>query len=89
MAAPDGAYQWTIGNVEGKPLVIRHLAADALSDLYPSLPTSPDRRVALFPDILPAGLGESPSLFRCPVRAVVVLLVRPDRGAGGKQRPAD
>jgi hypothetical protein len=31
---PDGGYEWTVGNVEGKPLVIRHLAPDALEHLY-------------------------------------------------------
>src|SRR5262249_23273841 len=31
---PDGAYEWTVGNVEGKPLVIRHFAPDALKHLY-------------------------------------------------------
>jgi hypothetical protein len=31
---PDGAYEWTVGSVEGKPLVTRHWAPDALSHLY-------------------------------------------------------
>jgi hypothetical protein len=31
----DGAYEWTVGEVEGKPLMIRHWAPDAVSHLYP------------------------------------------------------
>lgn len=33
--SPDGAYEWSIGNVEGKPVVIRHFAPDAIDHLYP------------------------------------------------------
>jgi hypothetical protein len=33
--SPDGAYEWSVGNVEGKPLVIRHFAPDAIRHLYP------------------------------------------------------
>jgi len=32
--SPDGAYEWSVGNVEGKPLVIRHFAPDATRHLY-------------------------------------------------------
>ncbi len=32
--SPDGAYEWSVGNVGGKPLTIRHFAPDAISDLY-------------------------------------------------------
>jgi hypothetical protein len=32
--SPDGAYEWSAGIVEGKPLMIRHFAPDATSDLY-------------------------------------------------------
>ena len=32
--SPDGAYEWSVGNVEGKPLVIRHFAPDAIEHLY-------------------------------------------------------
>ena len=31
---PNGAYEWSAGNVEGKPLIIRHFAPDDISDLY-------------------------------------------------------
>lgn len=31
---PDGAYEWSVGNVGGKPLMIRHFAPDAISYLY-------------------------------------------------------
>jgi hypothetical protein len=32
--SPDGAYEWSVGNVEGNPLVIRHFAPDAIDHLY-------------------------------------------------------
>jgi hypothetical protein len=32
--SPDGAYEWSVGNVEDKPLVMRHFAPDAIRHLY-------------------------------------------------------
>ena len=32
----DGTFEWTQGEIEGKPLVIRHRAPDVTSHLYPS-----------------------------------------------------
>jgi hypothetical protein len=32
--SPDVAYEWSAGNVGGEPLMIRHFAPDAVSNLY-------------------------------------------------------
>jgi hypothetical protein len=53
---PDGAYEWTVGNVEGKPLMIRHFAPDALKHLYS--PGEIDQPILLYRGRLTAQANE-------------------------------